>query len=873
MAQEDIKLKVGLEDKASEGLKQLNKNVKNFAKGFEEASPFVKVHTQYLKEFDKSVNELNKEMISGTSSVGGFGDAFGNLVGPVLVALAALVSVKIVVGEISDYMKEAISNATDFEQSFLVLGASAKAFGMDLETTFLSAQKLSDDGLVNLADSSKGLALLMETGLSIDQAYQAMDRFKDIVALGDKGNRTYTQAVNAMTIAMISGYSITSRRLGLQQTWNELEKRGAILLGFTNEELTHREKMEARLAGMLEVTTAQKGQSALASETLAGSEATLESATKTLSAQIGYVFSPVVKAARLAMTEFAQNIFATILPALKVLAHGLNIAYTNFLLVAESVRATIGSFAAWARVVREFSFDPLVEHTKETWGRMRAILEDESKRAEKISGMTVDNIAQAVKDMVADVGQKTTDWMDEIVDKGSEAARKIREAIERESRNFRRAIERQFKRFEDNLRDLVISHREKVEELGEQMKEETDSFEENMQERKERFDKTMADIEDRHKKKVERIKDQVEDERKEMVEEIDEVTDKYKEQFIQFDIATKDRLNSLKVQLDREIAKGRYADKQKIRNLEKMLAEEKKALEEQREFRTGERDSEIQEVVDEHQEKLDDLQAKLDEEINEVQEARLEKETEYEKETAKIQQEHAKRLLSLQEELNLEKEIQKRHADDFAKFQDAVREDDIARLKRKFAEEKVLLEQQHKDRLDDIARRAKEERQTREAEAVRTNQNLQVAYNRQAQQTAQTAQKASERVQQSLRPTFEPSPVAVPSAQPAGPSFLGTIASSVSDFVSRAFGAVKGFFGFQHGGIVTRPTLGLVGEAGPEAILPLRDPRRMREIMTKAGIGNGVNIGNMPVTIINNDIDIDMLLERIDFMANKGGLV
>jgi phage-related minor tail protein len=33
--------------------------------------------------------------------------------------------------------------------------------------------------------------------------------------------------------------------------------------------------------------------------------------------------------------------------------------------------------------------------------------------------------------------------------------------------------------------------------------------------------------------------------------------------------------------------------------------------------------------------------------------------------------------------------------------------------------------------------------------------------------------------------------------------------------------APESFTAFQHGGLVTKPTMGLVGEAGPEAIVPL----------------------------------------------------
>lgn len=55
--------------------------------------------------------------------------------------------------------------------------------------------------------------------------------------------------------------------------------------------------------------------------------------------------------------------------------------------------------------------------------------------------------------------------------------------------------------------------------------------------------------------------------------------------------------------------------------------------------------------------------------------------------------------------------------------------------------------------------------------------------------------------------------------------FYNSVKAAVSQPIESAASAVSGFvgrvFGFQHGGIVTRPTFGVVGEAGAEAVIPL----------------------------------------------------
>lgn len=52
-------------------------------------------------------------------------------------------------------------------------------------------------------------------------------------------------------------------------------------------------------------------------------------------------------------------------------------------------------------------------------------------------------------------------------------------------------------------------------------------------------------------------------------------------------------------------------------------------------------------------------------------------------------------------------------------------------------------------------------------------------------------------------------------------SAVGRFMNFASSPISSAIGSVKGFLGLQHGGIVTRPTLAMVGEAGAEAVIPL----------------------------------------------------
>ena len=76
--------------------------------------------------------------------------------------------------------------------------------------------------------------------------------------------------------------------------------------------------------------------------------------------------------------------------------------------------------------------------------------------------------------------------------------------------------------------------------------------------------------------------------------------------------------------------------------------------------------------------------------------------------------------------------------------------------------------------------------------------------------------------------------------------------------------------GYANGGIVTGPTVAHVGEAGPEAIIPLTRPGRARSVMNAAGLGGAtVNVG--PVHV-HSDVDVDTLAHRLAFASAAAGL-
>ncbi len=94
-------------------------------------------------------------------------------------------------------------------------------------------------------------------------------------------------------------------------------------------------------------------------------------------------------------------------------------------------------------------------------------------------------------------------------------------------------------------------------------------------------------------------------------------------------------------------------------------------------------------------------------------------------------------------------------------------------------------------------------------------------------------------------------------------SSITAIPRSIASATSGAFARARSFVGLQEGGIVTRPTAAIVGEAGPEAVIPLRK------------LGGGLGGSNITINI-NGTVfsdDAERLMQTIgDALIDRLGL-
>lgn len=74
------------------------------------------------------------------------------------------------------------------------------------------------------------------------------------------------------------------------------------------------------------------------------------------------------------------------------------------------------------------------------------------------------------------------------------------------------------------------------------------------------------------------------------------------------------------------------------------------------------------------------------------------------------------------------------------------------------------------------------------------------------------------------------------------------------------------------GGVVNRPTLALIGEAGPEAVVPLSRPQRARQVMREAGLTGGSGVTNYFTINTTGTVDEIALARSIGWQLAARGI-
>lgn len=874
----NLDIVVKLKDEASKGFQQLDKQQKEYAIATElmnkkMSSSFADLKAQQeqvtaeINKIDQENKKLFKSQREVEAETKKFANALadvekkananslslGNLTKSFIAGGLALGGIQMGLQLVRDLLRNGIQDNLEYQNSLNGLISQVRAFGESEDGVKQAVVSLTQDGLMTQADAMKGLQNLIAGGLGIEQATELMNSYKDVAAFGRDTTISFSQAVLNNSEAFLTEMSVLGNRAGLQENFNQIIKLGADEMGKNVSELTASERAMAKYYGTLIIAQRAQGNSNKMANTFQGELIQQQVILKNLSITIGSSFQPAMQQLikMFDLGSGAGDLLANVIKGVgtvaTAVAGGIRILTTSI----GQMTAMIG---AWAKQIKNavtgagFSIDAINEQMSQSTKEMGDVFFD--------VGKSIDEIWTGVGDQIGNVALANTDYMNEM----SDSTAKTLEEIQKELERHQKALDDMVKQYEDSLRDMVIAHRDKTKELRKDLEEEDKAYNENLNDLLDKQNKTMIELENRHEEKTNKILADVEKEKKETQKELDEINEDYALLLSDMEKNGDNRISSLKSQLDKELDRQSTASQERVVMLKRMIREEEKANKENVETLQKLKEDEIKDEQDKGNEKIRQLESDLEKENSEYQSSVNEKKSLYDEDVANLKASHAKRRDAIVQSLNEELAIQIKYDADFAKYKDAVAEDDITRLKRKLAEERQAEEEAHQQKLADLQRRVSEVGKVSSSGTTTGISKTKVSI--------PTEKITSFDVAKSIMSPGLSFPGENTSQKTSPGGFLGGVSNLITG-IGSAFNSVKSLLGFADGGSFT-----VGGKSGiDQNVVAFRASKGEQVTITNPvrGGGSGVSI-NMPVTVISNDYDVDMMAERLAWTINKSGI-
>lgn len=225
-----------------------------------------------IKSVGGSVDNLKKQT-AGLAQQGlkqlnqGF-EATANIIKTgVVVGVAGLTTALGVLGNSS------VQAASDFQKQMIVLDLTATKYGLNSQKAKELAKTLGTELRIGTGDASEALQYLIKSGLTLDQSSDLLRRFTNEAITGKSSSIDLATAVKNLAFAYTTGNSALGNMSGVSENFSDIEEKGLAilqkkgeLLGLSVGQLDSAQIMQARYAGMIELTNLTMG----ASEKLQG---------------------------------------------------------------------------------------------------------------------------------------------------------------------------------------------------------------------------------------------------------------------------------------------------------------------------------------------------------------------------------------------------------------------------------------------------------------------------------------------------------------------------------------------------------------------------------------------------------------------------
>jgi hypothetical protein len=186
----------------------------------------------------------------------------------------------------------AIEASEQTQNSLRGLAGVARYAGEDIGASMEAAAGLTEDGLIDIASASKSLQNLLSRGFGLDESVEMLERLKDAAAFNRQGHLSMAEAVQSATEGIKNERSILVDNAGVTKNVSQMWKEYAAQINKGVAELTLAEKRQAEYNGILRETEGQTGNAKLAAEGLTGEQARLRAEIFRLQLALGNSLTP-----------------------------------------------------------------------------------------------------------------------------------------------------------------------------------------------------------------------------------------------------------------------------------------------------------------------------------------------------------------------------------------------------------------------------------------------------------------------------------------------------------------------------------------------------------------------------------------------------
>ncbi len=343
--------------------------------------------------------------------------------------LAGLVSV----AAIQQFVNNSVQEFARAEMAFRGLEAVANFTGVGIGRAMQEAEKLAADGLITVAESSKGLQNLLSRGYDIDQAVQTLTRLKDAAAFNRSAQLSLGEAVVSATEGLKNENSILVDNAGVTKNVSVLWKEYAAQIGKSVTELTQQEKIQAEVNGILRETEAQAGNAAKALGGYQGQMAQADAEQRKFAASMGQILAPITTGLR----QFGVWIIENIAKPAVVFFQRVGVAAAgtavNIGLIWDAIRNR-NFEGLWGR---------LAENTQQAQDRMRELGD------EMASGkLDFEPLGEGAKKAAADTGEAAA----QMAKDAKELAKERKDSVNEQIADYERLRTELIKAFDGSLK-------------------------------------------------------------------------------------------------------------------------------------------------------------------------------------------------------------------------------------------------------------------------------------------------------------------------------------------------------------------------------------------------------------------------------------